>query len=310
MSPDLTLSQKKAVQAIVSHIRREGFGAGHRLPEWGLAELIGTSRSPIRVALDHLTKLGVVRYDRNKGYSLTVDAAAIPEDTLKSVAEADDPVYLSLADARFRGQVTGSMMEADLMRLLGVARADLRRALQRAEMEGWAEKEAGYGWEFSSSVDSLEAYEDLYALRIAIEPAGILSAKFMPDPAELNELRREQQSIADGGFRALTPVERFESNARFHATIAKWSRNKLAIQTLRRLDRMRRVVEYHQARRDLPRAELALEHIAILNAIEAGDTISAAALLRNHLDSSRRKKAVPAAFAAEAQSETATTETS
>lgn len=296
MSSDFTLSQKKAIQAIVSHVRRERFEAGQHLPEWGLAQLIGTSRSPIRVALDHLTELGVVRYDRNKGYSLMVDAAAIPDDTLKSVAEAEDPVYLRLADARFRGQVSGSMMEADLMRLLNVSRADLRRALQRAETEGWAEKETGYGWEFASSVDSLEAYEDLYALRIAIEPAGILSAKFMPDAAELNALRREQQSIADGGFRSLTPVERFESNAQFHATIAKWSGNKLAIQTLRRLDRMRRVVEYHQARRDLPRAELALEHLAILDAIEAGDTISAAALLRNHLDSSRRKKAVPAAF--------------
>ncbi|MEM5433325.1 Transcriptional regulator, GntR family [Cupriavidus taiwanensis] len=308
MSADLTLGQKKAVQAIVAYVRREGLMAGHHLPEWGLAKLIGTSRSPIRVALEHLTQLGVVRYDKHKGYSLVANATDIPIETLDEVAVADDAVYLRLADAYFGGEVAGSMKEADLIRLLNVTRPELRRALQRAETEGWTEKETGYGWEFTASVNSLEGYEDLYALRIAIEPAGILSPKFRPDLAELDELRKEQLSIVSGLHRTLTPIERFESNANFHATIAKWSGNKLAIQILRRLDKMRRVVEYQQSRRQLPRVELAQEHLAILDAIEGGDFISAASLLRNHLDNSRRKKAVPSAFRTEQKANESTAE--
>lgn len=296
MTSDLTLSQQKALREIVAYVRRERLPAGTHLPEWTLAKLIGTSRSPVRVALDRLVEAGVMRYDKNRGYSVEASFDKLPPEVLEQVNSADDPLYLRLADARFRGEIPESVTEADLTRILDASRGDVRKVLVRAHSEGWVEKEAGYGWRFLPMIDSLDAYDDMYSLRVAIEPAGILSPKFRPNMEELRELRREQQAILDGGHEAMTATERFESNARLHETIAAWSGNRFALQTLRRLDQMRRLAEYRQAKQQLPRRALAQEHIDILDAIESGDFIGAASLLKRHIDAARMKKAVVEVF--------------
>jgi DNA-binding GntR family transcriptional regulator len=298
MPSDLTASQQRAFREIVGYVRRERLPVGTHLPEWKLANLIGTSRSPVRVALDRLVEARVVRYDKNRGYSVVADPDHMPRDVVDELNSVDDPLYLQIADARFRGQLPESVTEADLTRLLGVTRNEVRRVLVRAQAEGWAEKGAGYGWQFLPMIDSLEAYDDMYALRLAIEPAGILSAKFKPDMLELHELRNEQQAILDGVHQ--TATERFESNTRFHESIAAWSGNRFALQTLRRLDQLRRLAEYRQARQDLPRVALAQEHLGILSAIEAGDSLAAASLMRQHLSGARLKKTTGEAFGAPA----------
>lgn len=309
MTSDLTPSQQKALREIVAYVRRERLPSGTHLPEWTLAKLIGTSRSPVRVALDRLVEAGVMRYDKNRGYSVDASFDQLPPDVLEQVNSADDPLYLRLADARFRGAIPESVTEADLTRMLDASRGDVRKVLVRAHSEGWVEKEAGYGWRFLPMIDSLEAYDDMYSLRAAIEPAGILSPKFRPNMDELRELRREQQAILDGGFEAMTATERFESNARLHETIAAWSGNRFALQTLRRLDQMRRLAEYRQAKQRLPRRALAQEHLDILDAIASGDFIGAASLMKRHIDAARTKKAVVEVFerdeAREAQDSTA-----
>jgi DNA-binding GntR family transcriptional regulator len=296
MTSDLTHSQQKALREIVAYVRRERLPAGTHLPEWTLAKLIGTSRSPVRVALDRLVESGVMRYDKNRGYSVEASFDQLPTDVLEQVNSADDPLYLRLADARFRGAVPESVTEADLTRLLGASRGDVRKVLVRAQSEGWVEKEAGYGWRFLPMIDSLEAYDDMYSLRAAIEPAGILSPKFRPNLDELRELRREQQAILNGGHEAMTPTERYESNARLHETIAAWSGNRFALQTLRRLDQMRRLAEYRQAKQQLPLRALAQEHIDMLDAIERGEFLEAASLMRRHIEAARTKKAVLEVF--------------
>jgi DNA-binding GntR family transcriptional regulator len=294
MASDLTTSQQKALREIVGYIRRERLPVGSRLPEWTLAHLTGTSRSPVRVALEHLVQAKLVRYDKNRGYSVIADPDNLPKGVVDEFNAADDPLYLQVADARFRGQLPESVTEADLTRLLGASRNEVRRVLVRAQAEGWVEKEAGYGWTFLPMIDSLEAYDDMYALRIAIEPAGILSPKFKPNLNQLQELRAEQQAILDGVHQ--TATERFESNAKFHETIAAWSGNRFTLQTLRRLDQMRRLAEYRQARQDLPRLALAREHLDILAAIETGDTLIAASLMKQHLSGARLKKVTGDAF--------------
>ncbi len=296
MTTHLTNGQRKALREIINYVRRERLAPGTHLPEWTLAKLIGTSRSPIKVALECLVDVGVMRYDRNRGYHLQSRIDDLPAEVLTLIGEGDDPLYLRLAEARFDGQVPDSVTEADLTRIFGVTRSELSRTLARVQSEGWAEKEVGYGWRFLPMIDSLEAYDDMYSLRIAIEPAGILNPKFLPDLQELQALRQEQLDILGGGYETMTSIDRFESNARFHETIAKWSGNRFALQTLRRLDQVRRLVEYRQARHELPRQELAREHIAILDAIALGDNLSAASLMRQHIEDARRKKAVSRVF--------------
>ncbi len=296
MTLDLTTSQRKALREIINYVRRERLPPGTHLPEWTLAKLIGTSRSPVKVALECLVTAGLMRYDRNRGYHLEGDVHNLPDELKVHLDEVDDPLYLRLAEARFDGLIPDSVTEADLTRLLDVTRSEIGKVLARAHSEGWVEKEVGYGWRFLPMIDSLEAYDDMYNLRLAIEPAGILSAKFRPDMEQLQALRQEQQAILDGGYRTISTIERFESNARFHETIVLWSGNRFSLQTLRRLDQMRRLAEYRQSRQELPRQELAREHLQILDAIERGDNVTAAALMRQHIEAARNKKAVSTIF--------------
>src|SRR5471030_1865471 len=296
MSQDLTTSQRKALREIIAHVRRERFARGTHLSEWTLAKLIGTSRSPVRVALDYLVDSGLMRYDRNRGYSLDAEIDHVPQDVLDQMSEVDDPLYLRLADARFQRTIPESVTEADLTRLLEATRAEVRKTLVRAQSEGWVEKGVGYGWHFLPMIDSLEAYDDMYALRLAIEPAGILSAKFHPDMIQLRELRREQEAIQQGGYKSRTTTERFASNARFHETIAEWSGNLFAVQTLRRLDQMRRLAEYRKAKQQIPLPMPEQEHLQILDAIEAGDNLGAASLMKQHIEAAWRKRTLAAAI--------------
>lgn len=296
MTLDLTTSQRKALREIINYVRRERIPPGTHLPEWTLAKLIGTSRSPVKVALECLVNAGVMRYDRNRGYHLEGDVHNLPHGLKVHLDEVDDPLYLRLAEARFDGLIPNSVTEADLTRILEVSRNDIGKVLNRAQSEGWAEKEVGYGWRFLPMIDSLEAYDDMYALRLAIEPAGILSPKFNPNMDELEALRLEQQAILEGAYETMTAIERFESNAKFHETIAQWSGNRFSLQTLRRLDQMRRLAEYRQTSQSIPRKAIAEEHLGILAAIAQGDNLMAAGLMRQHIESARRKKVVPAVF--------------
>jgi DNA-binding GntR family transcriptional regulator len=88
----------------------------------------------------------------------------------------------------------------------------------------------------------------------------------------------------------MNSVELFEANSEFHETIAKWSGNRFIAQSVRRMDRLRRLVEYRQAKARKPRQGQALEHLAILDAIAQHDLLRAAALMRDHIEGARRAK--------------------
>jgi DNA-binding GntR family transcriptional regulator len=292
----LTSTQTRVARAIVSYARRENLAPDSHLPESHLATLVGTSRFPVHAALSHLAELGVVRHDRDRGFFL-----AVPAHSLSSLAKAwstadEDPVYLRIADLRLRGRLPDAFTESDLIRQLHVSRNALRKSLFRIQQQGWVERRAGHGWSFLPMIDSVEAYEESYAFRLVIEPAGILSPMFRADLPALAACRKQQEFIAGEGYRTMTPIELFEANARFHEAIAMSSGNRFILQTVRRLDQLRRLVEYRQAKQRLPRKKQAEEHLAILDSITQGDLLSAATKMRAHLDGARRAKVSSSLF--------------
>jgi DNA-binding GntR family transcriptional regulator len=270
--------------------RRENLEIGDRLSESILAEKIGTSRTPVNVALHYLAALGVVYYDANRGFFMAKPARDVTEIAEQFFREPDDPLYLKIADDRLAHRLSDVVTEADLMRLYEVSRSELRRVLSRMQEEGWIERQIGHGWQFMPVIDSVEAYEESYLFRAAIEPTGIMSPTFSANRVELEALRRRQQFIAAGGYLSMNSVELFEANSEFHETIAKWSGNRFIAQSVRRMDRLRRLVEYRQARARKPRQHQAIEHLAILEAIASHDLLRAATLLREHIDGARRAK--------------------
>ena len=288
---ELTQLQARVARDIVAITRRDHMKQGDHLNETLLAERIGTSRSPVNVALRHLVELGIVIHDPNRGYFLEKDAG----DTLPVAEElsekSDEPLYLKISQDRLSTKLGDEMTEVDLMNLYGVSRNALRKVLSRIQQEGWIERQVGQGWRFLPVIDSPQAYEESYIFRTAIEPIALLSSTFCPIQAELDALQKIQRFIADGGYESMTAIELFEANSEFHETLAKWSGNRFFPQAIRRMDQLRRLVEYSQARNRRPRKQQALEHLAILEAISQQDTMRAAALLREHLNNARRAKA-------------------
>ena len=288
---DLTPLQKRVAREIVTLVRRENRQSGDHLREVELSEKIGTSRSPVQVALRYLAKQGVVQQDVNRGFFMVKDAHQWDAVAGKLSATPDDPLYLRIAEDRRTGHLPDEVSEAEMMRRYGVARGGLRKVLARMSEEGWVEQNLGHGWCFLPLIDSPEAYDESYLFRQAIEPIGLLNSSFRVDPIALAELRREQQRIVDGGFKTMTPIELFEANSRFHETLAEWSGNRFIAQSVRRVNLQRRLVEYHQASKRPQRQTQAQEHLLILDAIARQDFVEAASLLRNHLDGARRGKA-------------------
>lgn len=288
---DFTPLQARVTREIIALVRRENRRAGDAMPEVLLAESIGTSRSPVQVALRYLASIQVVRQDSNRRYVLARDAVDLDDLVKQLSAEPDDPLYLQIADAVQTGTLSGEASEAQLMRTFKVARSTLRKVMARISEEGWAEQRIGSGWTFLPTIDSPQAYEESYLLRQAIEPSGLLSPWFKADRKQLMELRKEQQLIAGKGYQTMTAIELFEANSRFHETIALWSGNRFTLQTVRRLNQLRRLVEYRQAITQRPaRKTQSEEHLSILDAIEKQDLIEAAGLMRKHLEDARRAK--------------------
>ena len=286
----LTEIQARVAHEIVAYIRRENLDTGTHLPETQLAKVVGTSRFPVRAALSHLADLGVVRSDSNRGFFLSA-----PTTTLKAVAEnfslaAEDPIYLKIAEYRLCGRLPDVVLETELMKMFSASRFVIQRAFSRIQQEGWVERRAGRGWLFLPMIDSPEAFEESYAFRQSIEPAGILSASFRPDLPELEECRKQQELICQGGYQFMTQIELFESSARFHETIALCSGNRFAVQTIRRLNQLRRLVEYKHAKQRPARKSHAEDHLTIINDILQGNLIGAASRMRDHLDRSRTEK--------------------
>ena len=289
-SPALTTLQQRVAREIVAMVRREGHAAGDHLPEIQIAEEIGTSRSPVQVAMRHLADLGVLYRDANRGYFLAKDAGEWTDVAAQFSSAPDDPLYLRIAEDRQAGVLTDEVSESELMRRYDIARSTLRKVLARISEEGWIEQRIGQGWCFLPMIDSPDAYEESYLFRQAIEPTGILGPSFRFVPLQMAELRREQQRIVDGGFNSLTPIELFEANSRFHETVADWSNNRFIAQSVRRVNQLRRLVEYRIASLRPPRHAQSAEHLLILAAIESHDLIQAAGLMRAHLDGARRGK--------------------
>ena len=291
VSMKLTPLQLRVSREIVSHARRHNLKSGEHLAESLLAEQIGTSRSPVNVALRHLAELGVLTHDLNRGFFLNQDAGALDEVAQDLSSQPDDPLYLQIAEDRLSHKLADEINEADLMRIYKTSRSVLRKVLSRMQQEGWLEKSVGHGWCFQPMIDSPEAYEESYVFRAAIEPTGILSSSFKVNPLEFAALRRQQLFIANGGFDSMNAIELFESNSQFHETIAKWSGNRFVYQGVRRTDQLRRLVEYRQAAMERsPRREQSKEHLAILDAIAANDQLAAAALMKAHLEGARKGK--------------------
>jgi DNA-binding GntR family transcriptional regulator len=281
--PSLSPATAELVGQIVELVRREGVQPGERLFEYRLSQKLGISRGPVRVALQALTAYGLAEAVPHRGYVLreALDSPAARE-ALK-VSDVSEAHYLALANDRLEGRLPDLVTEAELMRRYGLKRAELLRLLDRISAEGWVERTRGYGWQFAQTLNSPNAYAQTGRLRMMIEPAGILEPTFRWNSDRMAVVREHQERVLKEGLGVFTLSEMFRFGCELHEAIAECSGNVFLLDTLKRLNRVRRLFAYRFIP-DLDNIERHIgEHITMLDLLAAGDRDQAARLMREHL---------------------------
>ncbi|MDE3820829.1 GntR family transcriptional regulator [Sinorhizobium meliloti] len=271
--------------SIMEFVKANNMREGDHLPLQMLADTFRVSRAPIMSALRFLETQGVVRSEPNRGYFLTVGARSMPSSQPQRMdgSQDDEAVYFRIAEDRLSGKLGERVSENELMRLYGLPRTRLLRILRRISEEGWIERLPGNGWEFSQALTSKKSYEDGYAFRAVIEQQAMLLPTFEVDMEGLQRARKVQTQLLEGGYETWSRAEIFKANNEFHEMLVACSRNEFFLDSIRRINRLRRLIEYHITidRSRLPRQTS--EHLHILDLIETGRRNEAAAYLYTHI---------------------------
>ncbi|WP_439687788.1 GntR family transcriptional regulator [Cupriavidus oxalaticus] len=278
---------------IHQYISAAGMAPGTRLPERALAEQFRVSRSPVREALRRLASQSVVAAHPEGGYAVAEGSHAVPVNGREADgSEGDDAeaVYFRIAEERLNGVLPDRFTENEMMRRYGITRVQLGAILRRMAQEGWVERLPGHGWMFLPVLTSAETYVQGYRYRLLIEAAGILEPTFDLDREALLRCRAEQEALANGGARTASAAALFDANSRLRETIAACSGNAFILEGLRRLDRLRRLMEYRKAV-DRDQAERRCrEHLTLIDMLLAGQQEAAADFMRLHLRNAVREK--------------------
>ncbi len=268
---------------IARFVQSEALPAGARLTERSLAERFRVSRSPIRAALRELEQAGLLALGASGGFHLADPARAEGLADGPAADDEDEEVYLAIARDRLAGQIPDRISENELLRRYGITRPRLQSLLHRMSEEGWAERLPGHGWQFLPVLTSLEAYRQSYRFRQAIEPAALLEPGFRLNAPVLERHLEQQRRLVAGEVTTISPVRLFVVSSAMHHAIIDCSQNAFFIESLRRVDRLRRLIEYRQSV-DREKARLrCAEHVHILELILQGRNPEAAEAMRRHL---------------------------
>ena len=272
---------------IVERLRELELKPGAHITEQGLADHFKVSRSPIRLALGALAESGAVEHRANRGFFVAQHAAAITGGDLP--AADDDKLYYRIAEDRLNNRIPQRVTEAQLVRRYRAPRKRVAATLSRMAHEGWLERLPGHGWAFQGMMDSVKGYEDGYRFRAVVEPAALRQPGYRLPAEAIQRLRQTGMALLEDHTR-FTDAELFDLGSNLHETIVGGSGNPFLLDGLRRVNALRRLLEYRAKRDRAKVAEQWREHLALLDLIEAGKLEQAARLLEDHLDIARKKK--------------------
>lgn len=277
------------IQRIIQYIHSQPLSVGTRLPERALAEHLRVSRSPVRAALAKMADDALISRHPEGGYVVAEGALACPP-FIEPVKSNVDEIYFRIADDRLNGELPEKVTENELMRRYSVTRSLLNDILMRIHHEGWIERLPGHGWLFAEPISSGSAYNESYRFRKIIEPAGILEPTFRLDEARILQCREEQAWLCDGAIFSVTPAQIFDANARLHEAIAACSGNMFILDALRRLNSVRRLMEYTKAVDRDQALRRGKEHLVLINLLLEGEQEAASDYMRMHLSNASREK--------------------
>ena len=161
--------------------------------------------------------------------------------------------------------------------------AQLQNVLSRISGEGWAEKRQGYGWQFSTMLTTPDSLLQSYRLRIALEPAALLEPGYHLKQKVLEKCRAAELHLLNGGIETDTPDQLHERGVNFHESLVEASGNTFFIDTIKRVNRVRRLISYRSMQDRKRYAEHCKHHLKILDLLEKNRNEEASNELRDHL---------------------------
>ena len=284
------MSQTNTIpELILELLRTENAIKGTHLPAQHFADRLRVSRSPINESLERLASEGILEHKKNRGYFLTQDAKRIPksvEQKLKTNQSQDlVEMYFNIAEDRLNGLLPDRFSESFIKTRYGLTAAQVNALLGRIREEGWAEKNPGYGWEFSPMLTTPDSLLQSYRLRLALEPAALLEPEYHIDPHVLARCREAELHLLNGGIETDSADQLHARGVRFHESLIEASKNAFFIDTIRRVNRVRRLLSYRSMRDRKRYREHCLQHLEILDLLEQHKNEAASNALREHLKS-------------------------
>jgi len=270
-------------QQILLHIREAQLVAGTHLTAQGLSQRFKISRFPVGLALHVLADKGYLRHEINRGYFVGEAAAKAPQAELPPSENVLDEVYYRIADDLLRSALPSDVSERYLRDRYGLTHTQLTNVLGRIAQEGWAERRRGYGWTFSPMLTTPESLEQTYRVRMALEPAALLEPTYRLDASDIARCRAVEERLLAGAIETDSAELLHERGVRFHEAIVGASGNPFFLDTVQRINRVRRLLSYRgmtDRRRYRRQCE---EHLEILRLLEAERNDDAAEALRSHL---------------------------
>lgn len=265
---------------------------GTHLGAQKLADQLRVSRSPVNDALALLHDKGLLVREPNRGYFLAQRIEQPVTELAQSIGldESDQitTVYFQLAEDRLRGLLADEFTETALKQRYKLTPSQLNTLLARIANEGWAEKKPGYGWVFSSMLTTPDSLLQSYRLRLALEPAALLEPGYRIAPEVLERCRAAERHLLDGGIETDTADQLHERGVRFHESLIEASGNPFFIDTIRRVNRVRRLLSYRSMQNRQRYRQHCDQHLEILDLLERERQAEASAALREHLGSTLR----------------------
>ncbi|WP_170336127.1 GntR family transcriptional regulator [Ruegeria arenilitoris] len=280
--------QRELAAQIMDTAEKRGLDSGDPLRESVFAKELSVSRTPVRAALDFLCEIGVAEHRPRRGYFLCIDADKLPNLDFQTTGQQAYKLYHKIIDAYFAGDLCDRISEAELMRRFQTERAPLQEALFRLSNEGLVRQNPGYGWQVTPLAKSREAEaEDMFRFRLLLEPAVFLEPGYTVDSERIAELRLEQTHLIDTIMTDFDLTLVYESNIRLHGTLISFCRNRFFIRALDSDEPAGRIKEYQNYQNKVRTLQACHEHVAILDAVDAGDLDRASDLMRAHILSAK-----------------------
>ncbi|KAF1019372.1 MAG: hypothetical protein GAK30_03156 [Paracidovorax wautersii] len=277
---------------ILALARAEQWASGAHLAAQGLADRLRVSRQPVNEALQLLEEHGVARRERNRGFFLALAHDQIPAHLLEAAEGRDgdstEAIYFRIAEDRLRGTLPESVTEAALRTRYGLGKAQLGAVLNRISQEGWIERKQGYGWTFAAMLTTPDSLLQSYRLRLALEPAALLEPGYRLERTVLERCRAAEIHLLEGGIATDSADRIHNRGVIFHESLVEASGNPFFIDTIRRVNRVRRLLSYRSMQDRARYREHCEQHLHILDLLGQERNEDASRAMREHLTSTLR----------------------